>query len=260
MKWEEKIKTYKDEKSVHSNEDKIADTVHKSIETFYQKEQEKLLNYREFLWIQFCMTQKKWWLLQMLLLLGTGIVLPSMQEEFFIQRGLGVASVLFVILIIPELWKNKSNQCMEIESASYYSLRQIYSSRIFLFGLVDIVLLTGFSLLLHGKLHITLVSLLSQFFFPALVTACICFGLLCNKKLVNETISIALCIMWSVVWWLITTDEKIYSMIKLPVWIILIGIALLILGSMIYKTLQDCTKYWEERLNGTKNDKSNKKI
>ena len=46
------------------------------------------------------------------------MVLFSNQEEFFVQRGLGIASVLFVILIIPELWKNKSNQCMEIESAS----------------------------------------------------------------------------------------------------------------------------------------------
>ncbi len=254
MKWEEKIKTYRDEMSIHSNEDKIVDTIHKSKEIFYLKEQKKLLTYREFLWIQFHMIQKKWCLLQLLVLLGTGITLPSVQEDFFIQRGLGVASVLFVILIIPELWKNQSNQCMEIEGASYYSLRQIYAARIFLLGIVDVVLLTGFCVLLRGRLHITLVSLLSQFFFPGLVTACICFGLLCNKKLVNEWISIALCIMWSAIWWLITASEKIYSMIKLPIWILFIEIAVLILGSMIYKTLHDCTRYWEECSGGTKND------
>mgnify|MGYP000734790330 CR=1 FL=1 len=71
-----------------------------------------------------------------------------------------------------------------------------------------------------------------------------------NKKNVNETISIVLCILWSVVWWLITANEKIYSVIKMPVWILLLGIALLILGSMIYRVLHDCTRYWEGHSNG----------
>lgn len=235
---------------IEPNEEKIVDTVNKSIEIFYLKEQEKLLTYREFLWSQFRITQKKWWILQMLLLVGIGIALYFNQEIFIIQRGLWITSVLFVILIIPELWKNKSNQCMEIENTSYYSLRQIYSTRIFLFGLVDVILLTAFCIFLHGSLHITLLSLLSQFVFPAVVTACICFGLLCNKKNVNETISIVLCILWSVVWWLITANEKIYSVIKMPVWILLLGIALLILGSMIYRVLHDCTRYWEGHSNG----------
>lgn len=253
MKLEEKIAEYKEKNPIQSREDKILDTINKSKETFYQKEQEKLLTYREFLWTQFRVTQKKWWVLQVLLLVGIGAVLPSIQEDYFIQRGLGVVGVLFIVLIIPELWKNKSYQCMEIEASSYYSLRQIYASRIFLFGLVDVLILTVFGLLLHGKLHITLLSLISQFFFPMVVTACICFGLLCSKHFVNETVSIVLCIMWSAVWWLITASEMIYTVIKLPVWIALTGMALLILGGMVYKTLHDCMKYWEDSSNGTKN-------
>lgn len=176
------FRRFKTDPAVHPNEEKIKDTVNKSMEIFYLKEQEKLLTYREFLWMQFRITQKRWWLFQTLLLTGIGIILSLNQEEFYIQRGLGITSVLFVILIIPELWKNKSNQCMEIESASYYSLRQIYSARIFLFGLVDVLLLTVFCLFLHGRLHITLLSLLSQFLFPAVTTACICFGMLCSKR------------------------------------------------------------------------------
>ena len=35
---------------IEPNEEKIVDTVNKSIEIFYLKEQEKLLTYREFLW------------------------------------------------------------------------------------------------------------------------------------------------------------------------------------------------------------------
>ena len=150
------VKRFEADIVVHPDEEKIVDTVNKSIEIFYLKEQEKILTYREFLWIQFHITQKRWWLFQTLLLAGIGMILSSYPEEFYVQRGLGITSVLFVILIIPELWKNKSNQCMEIESASYYSLRQIYSARIFLFGLVDVILLTAFCLFLHGRLHITL--------------------------------------------------------------------------------------------------------
>lgn len=238
---------------ISPSEEKILKTVSKSIEIFYLKEQEKVLTYREFLWTQFRITQKKWWILQILLLAGIGIAFSSNQEKFFIQRGLGITSVLFVILIIPELWKNKSNQCMEVESTSYFSLRQIYSARLFLFGLVDVILLSAFCLFLHGNLHLSALSLISQFFFPAVVTACICFGLFCNSKSVNETVSIVFCVLWSIVWWLITSNERIYLAVKLPVWIGLMVIALLILGSMIYKTVRDCTKCWEECSDGIAN-------
>ena len=237
------FRIFKTDKTVNQNEEKIVDTVNKSIEIFYLKEQEKILTYREFLWTQFRITQKRWWLFQTLLLVGIGMILSSYPEEFYVQRGLGIASVLFVILIIPELWKNKSNQCMEIENASYYSLRQIYSAKIFLFGLVDVILLTAFCLFLHGKLHITLLALLSQFLFPAVVTACICFGMLCGKKNTSETNSIAFCILWSVVWWSVITNEKIYTLIKLPVWIFLMGIGFVILGNLIYRTIHDSIKY-----------------
>mgnify|MGYP006990195710 CR=1 FL=1 len=49
------------------------------------------------------------------------------------QRILGVVASLFIILIIPELWKNQTYQSMEIEATSYYSLRQIYAARMSLF-------------------------------------------------------------------------------------------------------------------------------
>ena len=51
-----------------------------------------------------------------------------------------MAETLFAILIIPELWKNRANCCMEVEGSTYYALRQIYSARILLFGLADILL------------------------------------------------------------------------------------------------------------------------
>ena len=74
------FRIFKTDKTVNQNEEKIVDTVNKSIEIFYLKEQEKILTYREFLWTQFRITQKRWWLFQTLLLVGIGI------DTFFISR------------------------------------------------------------------------------------------------------------------------------------------------------------------------------
>ena len=90
------FRIFKTDKTVNQNEEKIVDTVNKSIEIFYLKEQEKILTYREFLWTQFRITQKRWWLFQTLLLVGIGMILSSYPEEFYVQRGLGIASVLLL--------------------------------------------------------------------------------------------------------------------------------------------------------------------
>ena len=51
-------------------------------------------------------------------------------------------------------------------------------------------------------------SLNESFMIHVRVTACICFGLLCNKYAVNEITSILLCVVWSVIWWMITLSEE----------------------------------------------------
>lgn len=81
---------------------------------------------------------KRWWVLQFMLLVALWIALSSIHDEIYIKRSMGVAAALFVILIIPELWKNRSCECMEIEAASYYSLKQVYAARMLLFGVTDV--------------------------------------------------------------------------------------------------------------------------
>ncbi len=254
MRLEDKMKDYKKQTEIPVKEDKIMDTIRKSQDTFYQKEQLKVLTYWEFLWIQARLVQKRWWILQTLLLVCVGISIPRMDHEFFVQRSMGVAGVLFVVLIIPELWKNRTNHCMEIEAASYYSLRQIYAARILLFGIVDIFLLTIFCIVLHGKMQFTFMDLLIQFLFPMAVTACICFGLLCNKHAVNEITSIVLCLVWSAAWWMITLSEEVYTAIITPVWVLLFGMAVLFFALVVYKTLHNCKQCWEVKSDGNKGD------
>lgn len=254
MNTEKIIKNYKENSNVLPREEHITDTILKSKEAFYRKEQERLLNYWEFLWSQFRITKKRWWLFQIMLLTTAVTILPSTQSRYTIQRIMGVVGVLFVVLVIPELWKNKSCNSAEIEISSYYTLKQIYAARILLYGIVDIFLLTVFCVILKGNLHFTFTEILVQFLFPITITACICFGILCNKYSYSEITSIVACIIWSTIWMLITINENIYEAAVLPVWLLLFVIAILFLAAAVYKTLHDCNKCLEVNFNGIKDN------
>lgn len=245
---EKSMKAYRKNIKTDLCEEKILETINKSKEIFYATEQERVSGYWEFLLNQAGFIRKRWWFLQILVLSATGFLMQSLKEDFYIQRSMGIAGVLFIIMVIPELWKNQSYGCTEIEASSYYSLRQIYSARILLFGIVDILLLTVFCLLLHGRYYFTLACIISQFIFPMAVTACICYGLLCNKYFTNETVPVLSCFVWSAAWWLITVNGKIYTAITLPVWAALTGAAFLFLVFAIYKIINGCDKRWEENL------------
>lgn len=250
MEIKDRIADYKKQTEQLPTEMDILETVRKSKEIFYEKEQERLLTYGEFLRIQFQLIRKRWWLLQMFFLAAAGYVMSSIQEEYFIHRTMGIAGVLFVVLAIPELWKNRSCCSMEIEACTYYSLRQIYAARIFLFGLADLCLLTVFCTVLLGGFQIAAYVLVSQFLFPMVVAACICFGMLCSRHDISESVSMVFCFMWCALWWLVTINERIYSVILLPVWLVLLGLASLFLAAAVYKTLQDCSQNWEVRFDG----------
>ena len=250
MREEQWRQKYKQQTTVTSTEDKIQETIQKSMEIFYQKEKERMLTYLEFLWTQYQLIQKRWWLFQSILLAAIILILPQMQEQYYIQKSIGIAGVLFVIFVIPELWKNKNYHCMEVEAAAYYSLRQIYAARISIFGVVDVFLLTIFCGIVHGTLQITFAELMVQFLFPMTVTACICFWTLCSPRVVNEPVSVALCMIWSAVWWLITVNESFYTAIVFPVWFLLFGIAIVFLTVVIYKTLHDYSRGWEGNTDG----------
>lgn len=165
-----------------------------------------------------------------------------------------MAETLFAILIIPELWKNRANCCMEIEGSTYYALRQIYSARILLFGLADILLFTLFCCMAAVSLRTSLTELLTQFIFPMIVTACICFGIFGSRNQVNESTALGLCTLWSALWWCILMDEKLYRAISVPVWMILLGMVLLFLIIAVYRSIRQCDDIWEVNADGTENE------
>lgn len=251
MRAEKHSNENKGSKIVIHDEPKIRLTVKKSLDAFYAAEQKRMLSYHEFLWAQLKVIQKRWWIFQFLLLLCLWVILRSVEENFYIQRSLGVIASLFVILVIPEFWKNRSNQCMEIEAVSYFSLKQVYAARTLLFGIVDTLLLTLFCGAATIGLHFELIQLMVQFLFPLSVTACICFGMLCSKYSFSEVSAIALCVLWSAVWLFIILNENIYAKVAVPIWMLLIGLAIIYVSLAIHRLLRNCNKYWEVSHNGS---------
>lgn len=240
---------YKKTIALMPNEENIRETVRKSIEVYCSAEQGRLLTYWEFLRVQLGLIRKRWWLFQLLLLLLLWTVLPLVQAGPILQRIFGAAASVFTILIIPELWKNRTYQAMEIEAVSYYSLRQIYAARMLLFGIVDIALLTLFCGLTAITMHILFSQLLVQFLFPMTVTAAICFGILCSKYSFRETTAIMLCLAWSAIWLMVLLNEAIYTAVTIPLWLAFMGIAVAFLVFTIYRALHACGNYWEVNAN-----------
>jgi len=245
MNLEKMLELYREEMKLTPNEERVARTVRLSGEIFLEREQERMLNYAEFLKTQFFVLRKRWWLYQCLLLAAAYLVLGYMQEEVYAHRSVGVAGVLFVVLIIPEMWKNRTNCSMEVEAAAYYPLRQIYAARMLMFGVADFCIAAVFCAGLRGRLHFTMADLLVQFLFPMVVTACICFGILCNKYAVSEMVSVGACLVWSGVWWLIAMNEQIYRAVWLPAWACLFLAVVLLLAAVSYNAVKNCGKCLE---------------
>lgn len=57
-----------------------------------------------------------------------------------------------------------------------------------------------------------------------------------------------LCILWSALWLFILLNERVYNIISIPIWLALLGAALLFLAFSIYGILKGCNRYLEVSL------------
>lgn len=222
-------------------EEKIQKVIELSKDSFFREEEKRRLSYSAFLYGQFRLIQKRWWLFQGIVLAALWIFLEIGGNTGYVSKSMGIAAALFVILLIPELWKNRRNQCMEIEAATYYSLKQVYSARMLLFGIADVFAVTVFCSCASYSLQISLTDLLIQFLFPMTVASCICFGILCNRRALNENFAVIMCLLWCFVWWYILLKESVYTRITEEIWIGLLALALVILAFLIDRSIKNCT-------------------
>ncbi|MFR9099384.1 MAG: hypothetical protein ACLVI9_06405 [Anaerostipes hadrus] len=136
----------------------------------------------EFLYDQMQFIQKRWWILQGCLLAVLWIFLNDVADIYEMQRLMGAGACLFAIFLVPEIWKNRRNQAMEIEGAAYYSLRQVCMARILLFGFMDLLIVTAFAVSVVFTVRISVQMFAVNFLIPFNVTGAICF----RSYIVNE--------------------------------------------------------------------------
>ena len=230
---------------IHTNEEKIQKAIDASKAAFYAAEETRTLSPMEFLFQQSRYVQKYWWLLQGLLLGAACLLLLGSDSPVFTRRSLGVAAPLFVILVLPELWKNRSSDAMEVEGTTFYTIRQVYAARLALFAGVDLLLLTAFFLGASFFAKVTVWELLVQFVLPFNVGCCICFQCLYCCRSGSEAFSILLCSVWTGLWVLVVLSEPVYNTISVPVWIGLLTASFAFLGYSIHRGQRRIYDTWE---------------
>lgn len=229
------------------DEAKIQKTIEVSKAAFIAGESEYAMSHAEFLYQQSKYIKKHWWLMQAALLLAVCVLLHLSESDFYVRRSLGVAAPLFVILILPELWKNRSCDAMEVEGTTFYTIRQVYAARLTLFAGVDLLLLTAFFFGASLFARVTVWELMIQFVLPLNVACCICFQSLYNSRNGSEVFSILLCSVWTGLWVLVVLNDAVYHAISVPVWIGLLMASFAYLGFSIRQGQKSFHKIWEAK-------------
>lgn len=236
---DKRLRAYGRSNRSEPNESKIKDTIVSARKSFYEGAEQVQVSYFDFLYDQTCYIHKRWWGLQFILLLFTGMFVHG-ANSWAVQRMLGIAASLFVIMVMPEMWKNRSSDSVEIEGAAYFSIRQIYAARMLLFGVVDGLLLGVFTAVLSLTARVMIGEILIQFFLPMIVTCCICFRTLCSRYIASEYAACFLSLLWVVVWIQFVLNDRIYQAVSAPAWGGICGIAILYLTYTVKRVMREC--------------------
>lgn len=229
------------------DEAKLQKTIEISKNAFLAGESEQTVSHVEFLYQQSKYIRKIWWLIQAFLLTVLSLILLYSNSDFYVRRSMGVAAPLFVILVLPELWKNRSYDAMEVEGTTFYTIRQIYAARMTLFAGVDLLLLSAFFLGSSYFTRITILELLIQFVLPFNVACCICFQSLYGSRNNSEAFSILLCSIWTGLWVLVILSDAVYNAISVPVWLGLLAVSFAYMGHSIRKGQKTIYNTWEAK-------------
>ena len=227
------------------DESKLQKTIAVSKSAFLTGESERPVSHAEFLYQQSRYIKKHWWLIQAVLLFALCLLLHQTEGALHIRRSLGVAAPLFVILILPELWKNRTYDAMEVEGTTFYTLRQVYAARLTLFAGVDLLLLTAFFIGASFFARVTVMELLIQFLLPFNVACGICFQTLYGGRNNSEAFSILLCSVWTGLWTLVVLNDAVYNAISVPVWMFLLTISFVFMGFSLRKGQKTINRTWE---------------
>lgn len=240
---EQQLREYGRNSRINVGEEEKKTVLERSKAAFYRELENRPATRFEFIFQQSRFLQKRWWLIQFLVLVLAYVILRCSGG---MVKELTAFGALFIILVIPELWKNKSQASMEIEGAAYYSLRQIYAARLLLFGVLDGILLSVFSFFVVYTTRIELAEMVFQFFLPMIVTCCICFTMLCSTAASSELAAVFLSAFWTAVWMLLISQESVYRAVSVPIWTGICVLALLYLAAVIDRVLRTSEQFLEK--------------
>lgn len=99
--------------------------------------------------------------------------------------------------------ENRRNGAVEVEQASYYTLRRICAARVLLFAAVDFLIVMIFLAVAYRTTALTLNKLVVNFLLPVNVSCCICFRVLYSRWERSEYVAVMLCLLWVAVWTMI---------------------------------------------------------
>lgn len=233
--------------NIPCNEEKIAETILLSRKAFYQSEAATPLPWFDFLVQQGRYIQKRWWLMQALLLSAVLLLFSLSDTTIYLQKCLGVTAPLFVVLALPELWKNRTSGALEVECTAFYTLRQIYAARLSLFVGVDFLLISVFLLGVSCFWKFTLWEMLTSFILPFNVSCCICFRCLYSTRTASELFPILLCMAWTVLWGQIVLMDSVYAAISPRLWA---GMLVLSTAFLLYSVVcgqRNLSRIWERK-------------
>lgn len=242
---EERLQAYGRSAMDRPDESKVRMTVKSAAQCFYEAAEQRSMSYFEFIHEQAGYIRKRWWVLQFMILFLAGVLLRE-ENVWLVQRSMGILASLFVIMVVPELWKSRSSHSLEIEGAAYFSIRQIYAARMLIFGVVDGILLAVFTGAVSLTATVGIMDIVIQFFLPMIVTSCICFQTLCSRYCASEYAACFLSLLWTAVWMLLVWDDEVYLVISAPVWLGICCVFLLYLTYLVNKVMRECGKVWEK--------------
>lgn len=246
MTIEERLRAYSDSmEKVQVEDDRLQETIRVSKAALYQSEMETPLSGMEFLICQAGYIRKRWWLAQAFVLLALWLFLFAGGIPARLQRCVGVVAPLFIILVMPELWKSRNYGCMEIEAASRFSIKKVYAARMLWLLTVDVLLLSLFFAASVLTTRVTLWEMIVQFLLPMNVTCSICFQGLCSSRTDSGYYALGMSLLWTGVWTLIVLQEKVYETVTAPVWAIAVLLSVLLCGCSIYRVWKKCGNYLE---------------
>ncbi len=210
------------------------------------------LSYFEFLYEQSRFIKKRWWGLQGGILFLLWFILKDFGGMGDMERVTGVLAASFAVLVIPEIWKNRRFSAMEVECASYYTLRQICGARILLFAIADLSMITVFLLAVFRTMEVSAYEVAINFLVPFNVSGCICFRTFCSGKFEMEYAAVLVSAVWTGIWLAVVTCDSIYNIIAGPVWLALAVLSFVYLVYCIYRSQVCCDRIWEENDYGIK--------